>query len=166
MRGRCDSFVVETDVHYPTDVNLLWDTMRCLIRDMDHQATDVGAPDWRQWRHLLKKVKRLFNRIRTTRRARTQQVEERLHVCRAIAECAETSLQALKALPWVDEAVIWQIDDWLAHAWLQMDQVERRLLKGETIPQEKKVFSIFEEHTGWISKGRRGVRWNSAFPCA
>ena len=28
LRGRCDSFVVETDVHYPTDVNLLWDAMR------------------------------------------------------------------------------------------------------------------------------------------
>ena len=31
LRGRCDSFVVETDVHYPTDVNLLWDAMRCLL---------------------------------------------------------------------------------------------------------------------------------------
>ena len=28
LRGRCDSFVVETDVHYPTDVNLLWDAVR------------------------------------------------------------------------------------------------------------------------------------------
>ena len=28
LRGRCDSFAVETDVHYPTDVNLLWDAMR------------------------------------------------------------------------------------------------------------------------------------------
>ena len=25
LRGRCDSFVVETNVHYPTDVNLSWD---------------------------------------------------------------------------------------------------------------------------------------------
>ena len=24
LRGRCDSFVVETDVHYPTDLGLLW----------------------------------------------------------------------------------------------------------------------------------------------
>ena len=31
--GRCDSFVVETDVHHPTDTNLLWDSMRCLIRE-------------------------------------------------------------------------------------------------------------------------------------
>ena len=27
LRGRCDSFVVETNVHYPTDVNLLWDAL-------------------------------------------------------------------------------------------------------------------------------------------
>ena len=31
LRGRCDSFVVETDVHYPTDINLLWDAMRKII---------------------------------------------------------------------------------------------------------------------------------------
>ena len=33
LRGRCDSFCVETDVHYPTDVWLLWDSMRCGIRE-------------------------------------------------------------------------------------------------------------------------------------
>jgi len=31
LQGRRDSFVVETDVHNPTDVNLLWDAMRCLL---------------------------------------------------------------------------------------------------------------------------------------
>ena len=31
LRGRCDSFVVETDVHYPTDINLLYDAMRKVI---------------------------------------------------------------------------------------------------------------------------------------
>jgi hypothetical protein len=30
-RGRCDSFVVETHVHYPTDINLLYDAMRKVI---------------------------------------------------------------------------------------------------------------------------------------
>ena len=37
-----------------------------------------------------------------------------------------------------------------------MDQVERRLLKGETIPHEEKVFSIFEPHTRWVAKGKAG----------
>ena len=31
LKGRCDSFVVETDVHYPTDTNLLFDAIRTLI---------------------------------------------------------------------------------------------------------------------------------------
>ncbi len=34
------------------------------------------------------------------------------------------------------------------------DQIERRLIKGEAIPAEEKVYSIFEEHTEWITKGK------------
>ena len=48
------------------------------------------------------------------------------------------------------------IQGFIAHARRQMDQVERRLLQDETIPHEEKVFSIFEEHTRWISKGKAG----------
>ena len=49
LRVRCDSFVVETDVHYPTDVNLLWDAMRCLLRELGHAARkhNVGGGRWR-----------------------------------------------------------------------------------------------------------------------
>lgn len=38
---------------------------------------------------------------------------------------------------------------------LFIGQIERRLLKGEAIPPEEKVYSIFEPHTEWISKGKR-----------
>ena len=34
------------------------------------------------------------------------------------------------------------------------DQIERRLLQGETIAASEKVYSIFEEHTEWITKGK------------
>ncbi len=49
------------------------------------------------------------------------------------------------------------IEYYLGHAVRQIDHVERRLLKGETIPQDEKVFSIFESHTRWISKGKAGT---------
>ena len=29
LNASCDSFVLETDVHYPTDINLLWDALTC-----------------------------------------------------------------------------------------------------------------------------------------
>ena len=38
-----------------------------------------------------------------------------------------------------------------------LDLVGRRLLKGETIPREEKVCSLFEPHTQWIRKGKRNA---------
>ena len=48
--------------------------------------------------------------------------------------------------------------NYLQHAERQIDQIRRRVLGGETIPHEEKVFSIFQPHTEWISKGKAGVR--------
>jgi len=39
----------------------------------------------------------------------------------------------------------------------QIDQVNRKVVEGETIPHHEKVFSIFQEHTEWIVKGKAGV---------
>ena len=36
------------------------------------------------------------------------------------------------------------------------DQIRRRVLEGETIPHEEKLFSLFEPHTRWIMKGKAG----------
>ena len=44
-----------------------------------------------------------------------------------------------------------------AHAERQIDPIRRRVLAGEKIPHNEKVFSIFEPHTEWISKGKAGV---------
>ncbi len=45
----------------------------------------------------------------------------------------------------------------MAHATRQIDQIRRRVILGEVIAHEEKVFSIFEPHTEWISKGKAGV---------
>jgi transposase, IS5 family len=54
-------------------------------------------------------------------------------------------------------ALIYAIKDYISHAERQIDQIRRRVMQGEKIPHEEKVFSIFEEHTEWISKGKAGV---------
>lgn len=43
-----------------------------------------------------------------------------------------------------------------------INQIERRLLKGEVIPAEEKVFSIFEDYTEWINKGKRSPELRNA----
>ena len=155
LRGRCDSFVVETDVHYPTDVSLLWDAMRCVLRETGRAATDNTVCGWRQWKHLTRSVRRLFHRVRSTRRADPQRVEAYLGRCHELVVRVEATLPELVAQG-VDAWRIEAIEGYLAHAKRQMDQSERRLVRGETIPHEEKVFSIFEPHTRWISKGKAG----------
>ena len=155
LRGRCDSFVVETDVHYPTDVNLLWDAMRCVLRETGRAATAVGVPGWRQWKHLSRSVRTQFHRVRSTRRARPQQVEAYLARCQKLVQRVEATLAALVARG----VAAWRvaaIERFVGHAVRQIDQIDRRLLQGEKIPQHEKVFSIFEPHTRWISKGKMG----------
>jgi len=50
-----------------------------------------------------------------------------------------------------------EIESYLQHAARQINQIERRVIKGETIPHKEKVFSLFDPYTEWISKGKAGV---------
>lgn len=57
----------------------------------------------------------------------------------------------------ISMARIIALNEYITHANRQIDQIRRRVLQGEKIPHCEKVFSIFEPHTEWISKGKAGV---------
>ena len=167
LRGRCDSFVVETDVHYPTDVSLLWDALRCLLRETGRAAGRHAVGGWRQWRHLSKEVRKRFNQVRSTRRAKRhpERVEVYLARCRALVARTMETLDELRDKG-VEETTCQSIQGFIAHAQRQLGQVERRLLRGEAIAHEEKVFSVFEEHTRWVSKGKAGTPVELGVPVA
>ncbi len=99
--GRADSFCVETNVHYPTDVNLLWDAMRCTVREAASLARALQLGGWRQHRHIIGKVlKKSFNRVRTSKRIRRSpaRVEEYLGICQKYLMRAEYTLMQTQAL--------------------------------------------------------------------
>ncbi len=146
LRGRVDSFCVETDVHFPTDVNLLMDAVRRMVRETAREACRRGVPAQRQSAHLQAGLRR-----RQTEKA----VREYLWFCRRlVAKTAET-FSALMAAG-AGALKLCLIDSYLRHAERQIDQVSRRLLRGEVIPQDEKVFSIFEPHTRQLAEGNAG----------
>ena len=155
LRGRCDSFVVETNVRHPTDVGLLWDAMRCMYRHAEPLGSKHKVPDWRQWQHLQNTLEKKFNKIRKTRRASRKDIKAYLKLCAELIGRVKALLLELAAKG-VSPQKINKITYFVMHAVRQIDQIDRRLLKGETIPQNEKVFSIFEPHTRWISKGKAG----------
>lgn len=69
LQGRCDSFVVETNVHYPTDINLLFDAMRKVLSLVATLCTLCNLSGWRQSKHNIKTLKRLFRKAQQLKRS-------------------------------------------------------------------------------------------------
>ncbi len=97
--------------------------------------------------------------VRRTRRVSPERVEAYLDLCRTLVVRAEGTLSALqdsriRRLLRKGNPVL--IGHFIGHVKRQIDQVDRRLLRGETISHDEKVFSLFEPHTRWVSKGKAG----------
>ena len=155
LRGRCDSFVVETNVHYPTDVNLLLDVMRCMHRHAGLLVSKHKVLKWRQWMHLQESVTDKLNKIRKIRRASRKDINAYLKACAKLIGRVKALLLELAAKGGSPQKIN-KITNFVMRAVRQIDQIDRCLPKGETIRQNEKVFSIFEPHTRWISKGKAG----------
>ncbi len=74
LRGRCDSFVVETDVHFPTDINLLLDAMRKIIT-LTPSGVTIWPSDWRQSEYNLRHVKREMRAAQNKKRSKAKSPE-------------------------------------------------------------------------------------------
>ena len=90
------------------------------------------------------------------RKSRTDEVRAYLKASLAIADKAADSLAALRKTK-CPLGVLDKIERLLDLARCFADQIRRRVIKGEKIPHKEKVFSIHEEHTRWISKGKAGT---------
>ncbi|NJO12378.1 MAG: ISNCY family transposase [Gammaproteobacteria bacterium] len=173
LNARVDSFVVETDVHYPTDVNLLWDAIRKVVLICGRASHERGWEGWRQYQHNVRTFKRQSRRISKLKRSNAQDGAKRearaAQIRQAHGEYIETAQgylrRAQQTRAKLEKAVrdlvgaveVTELDRFMRHAQRQIDQIRRRVLEGQSIPHQEKVFSIFEEHTEWISKGKAGV---------
>jgi transposase, IS5 family len=161
---KVDSYVLETDVHFPTDLNLLWDAGRKCVDLIEKYRDQCGyaLPGWRKakdWRRRLKSLERRTSQVVYGGGAQKEQrvkaaVREYVSVGRELSAKVQDSLLGL-----CEQAVDSRAWDGLAyfHGMLDkhLDLVVRRLLQEETIPAHEKVFSLFEPHTEWIQKGKR-----------
>lgn len=160
--------MVETDVHYPTDINLLFDAMRKSLELTGQLFAEFDLSDWRQYKYQVKLIKRLFRKAQNSKRARgdtaSLQVktthEDYIEASNKLLQRLKNSLDELQAAKpsnlYVD-IKIKSIQAFIDHAKRQINQIERRVLQGETIPHDEKVFSLFQPHTEWINKGKAGV---------
>lgn len=163
IRAKTDSYVLETNVHFPTDVNLLWDAQRKCLDLMEALARSSGSSGWRKskvWRRKLKSqmigLTRLAssggpNKEQRQRSAAQEYVRESYRFEQKLFEAVRSlpGPQSLEEI--VQRASLDYFHDLLIK---QLDLVERRWLQGEKIPHAEKIFSLFEPHTEFIKKGK------------
>jgi hypothetical protein len=164
FHARCDSFVVETDVHYPTDINLLWDATRKVLQLGHRLAKEYKIEGWRQALHNLRATKKLFREVQRLREKDKDSqkcisaTELYLQTVQKLFDRAEQCFVAEKFnRGFLFLAQVEEIEYFVQSGRKLVDQIKRRCFKGEKIPHEEKLFSLFEPHTEWISKGKAGV---------
>jgi IS5 family transposase len=160
---RTDTTVVEANIHYPTDASLLWDAWRVTSRLLK-RAMELAAGCCPHRLHD-RKVKRLY--LYVTRYmpskspSRQRQVKasfrtliERTDWIVAVARefCAiQAGSQAHSALA----AVALELQAYLPAMKTVVATARRAQVDGETVPACQRVFSLFEQHTELIKRGKR-----------
>ena len=164
IRAKSDTYVFETNVHFPTDLNLLWDACRKCILLLHHVSTSLEHPGWRKYKTWLKQVKARFRHCGRMQHGgganKPERVEQAvrhyLHRASDLEQKVRASLHTLRriAVTDVQRSTLDGVEYFHAMLLKHVDLIERRVLRGETIPHEEKLFSLFEPHTEWIAKGK------------
>lgn len=160
---KSDSFVVESNVHFPTDYNLLWDSARkCLDAISTFTEKYENIEGWRKlanWRYGLKGLMRELGKASSSggkgKEERVCYATTRyLRKAMALTKKLESTLPGLPINDIADLSTVLTLEHFMPLMDKHVDLIERRILKGEKIPHEEKLFSIFETYTEWVKKGK------------
>jgi transposase, IS5 family len=159
---RTDTTVVESNIHYPTDASLLWDTWRVASRLLV-RAREIFSESCPHRFHD-RKIKRLYLYVTrympSTSASRQRKVKatfrtliERTGWIVAIARefCAQAVARDNVALA----AIALELKAYLPAMEKVVATARRAQIEGETVPASQRVFSLFEQHTELIKRGRR-----------
>jgi transposase, IS5 family len=166
---RGDTFVVETNIHYPTESSLIGDGLRKVVTLAARLAVEHGLPGWRQHQHWLDRIKKQVRDIGRASRAKSKEgparvragYQELLHLAAELLPRGRqlaATLQAPENLSVLNLAGATGATELLHYVNLTAqvcDTARRRVLEGETVPNEDKIFSIFEPHTELIKRGKQ-----------
>jgi len=163
---RVDTTVVETDIHYPTDNTLLWDTVRVITRLVGRLAEALGRGLVQGFRNQTRAARRRMQALQrlTPSQRHQQQIKkyrELITITEQVVASARRVLKQTQKARGQDlhaEVILRSLRPEIEH-YCQLgerviDQARRRVLEGEQVPNAEKIYSIFEPHTDLIKRGK------------
>lgn len=156
---RLDTTVYETNIHYPADSSLLWDSFRTLARllrtiqrelpqlALKHRFHQDKVKKLAYFiaRHVASPKKSIRSKVKNTYRELIGRVRWIVGVARqTLSTLAQAGYEAQLLshyLPLVDKII---------------DQADKRVFQGIMPAAEEKIYSLFEEHTELLQRGKAG----------
>lgn len=162
---RVDTTVVETDIHYPTDSTLLWDSVRVITRligrlaELLPQGVTGFANRTRCARRRMQEIQRMTPKQRQRRQRR--KYRELIRTTEQVVQSAREVLKKASNVRLIDPLddiamrdLRVQIEHHCGLGERVIDQTRRRVIEGKSVPAEQKIYSIFEPHTDLIKRGK------------
>jgi len=164
--ARADSFVMETAIHYPTENTLILDGLRKIIELVLPLAEEQGLGGWRQHKHLWKRIKRASRNIGRIAARKGANYKKRLQAeyrkllklsTRIVRRARDLLSELGLAAPSEDDIFgEHSLRAFIARTERVQDTARRRVLKEESVPNQEKLFSMFEPHTQLYKRGKAG----------
>lgn len=155
---RTDSTVVETDIHYPTNNSLIWDCIKTidrLLKKLKESGVEIKV---RSYKKQAKKTHYKLNNTKEKEK-REEEFKKQLKLLRSSINQAERALTA--TLPrtlegWIEaQAIMKELRELLPKTEKVYDISWRHEILGKAVRTKEKIFSIYEDHTDIIVKGKR-----------
>lgn len=162
-KSRIDCTVVETNIHTPTDSELLWDGVRVLSRILNRAKSELAGFRFPFADHTRRSKKRrlaIFNAKNDEQRKKSY--KDLIKMTENTVSYAESALQAMAGYksPTFEQRLLsiefkQELEHYLPLVRQVICQTIRRVIHGESVPAGEKLVSIFEPHTDIIRKDRR-----------
>lgn len=167
---RRDTTVYESNIHYPTDSSLLWDTYRVLarfiekVREVDTKLTGEKRLSVKDAKKIYFQINRKASKESASRKwLKTAYTELIRHIEKIMAWASEVcdSIRSTRTdYTWDVDAylldLVKEYEPYIALGEKVVSQASRRVFNGERVPNDEKIFSIFEPHVELIKRGKAG----------
>jgi hypothetical protein len=167
---RGDSFVADTNIHWPTESSLILDGLTKILQLAPEFAVALRVTGWRQHKSLLRKARRAARAIGRVKKGRNFETRLRsayqqlFHLTELVLPRTQLLLDtALGSLPTDSESGLpscescdayQQLVYWHSVTCHVYGTARRRILDGEQAPNDDKLFSLFEPDTELIKRGK------------
>jgi len=157
---KVDSYVLESTVHFPTDINLLFDASRKCISIIAKLSQKHNLKGWRKsadWQQRIKNLMRSLSKIafnggKNKEERVKKEAAKYIKIIELLNDKVTETILDLYDFNYESAELMYFYNMQLKH----IELIRRRIINQEIIASDDKIVSLFETYTEWLNKGKQG----------